>query len=312
MIRYVKHQDIDPQRWDNAVKNSANSSVFGTYDMLGILSGERCWDAVIEDNYVRVMPLPHRSKLGVPYIYTPFFFPRLGIFSKTKTDAETTLKFFNTIPSRFLQVDLIFNTLNETSKLPENQIQLVSHQLELQVGYDALYARFSQNTRRNIKSAEKHFLTLENNPDLVSEIILLFQNNRGKDGNVHFKETDYHNLNLAAQYLLKQDCLEVVGVRDGAQNLIAGALLVRDGQRVWFWFSGRDERAADSKPMFFLLNEFLKEKAGMDLILDFNGSINENVARLYRGFGGTPYPIVLLQHSRLKLLGKMKQILLNT
>ena len=33
-------------------------------------------------------------------------------------------------------------------------------------------------------------------------------------------------------------------------------------------------------------------------MFDFNGSTNENVARMYKGFGGLPYPIVLVQHSQ--------------
>ena len=306
MIRYVKHQDIDPKRWDNAVKNAANHSVFGTYEILNILSGDQNWDAVVEDDYMRVMPLPYRLKYGIPYIYTPFFLPQMGVFSTSPLDAETTLKFFNIIPRRFIQIDLLFNPYNDISKLPENQICLISHEMKLQEDYESLCANFSQNTRRNIKSAEKHFLTIEYNPKLVENIIQLFQNNRGKSPQVHYKEQDYQNLNRAAQYLLGLNLLDVVGVRDAEQKLIAGALLVRDHQRVWFWFSGRDETAADSKPMFFLLNEYLKNKCESDLTFDFNGSVNENVARLYRGFGGIPYPIMLLQHSRLKLLQKIK------
>lgn len=306
MIRYVKHQDIDPLRWDNAVKNAANYSIFGTYEILDILSGDQNWDAIIEDNYVRVMPLPYRIKYGIPYIYTPFFLPQMGIFSTSPLDAETTLKFFNIIPRRFIQIDLLFNPYNDISKLPENKIRLISHEMKLREDYDNLYANFSQNTRRNIKSAEKHFLTIEYNPELIGNIIQLFQNNRGKSPMVHYREQDYQNLNYAAKRLLGLNMLDVAGVRDVGQNLIAGALLVRDQQRVWFWFSGRDEASADSKPMFYLLNEYLKNNCMSDLTFDFNGSTNENVARLYRGFGGIPYPIMLLQHSRLKLLQKIK------
>lgn len=306
MIRFVKHSDIDPQRWDHAVKNAANNSVFGSYALLDILSGDQNWNALVEDNYASVMPLPYRTKFGVSYIYPPFFCPQMGIFSKKTTDAQKTLLFFNAIPKKFLQVDLLLNPHNNADLLPEHRLPCVSHQLDLNIPYDSLYANFSQNTRRNIKSAEKHFLTLEKNDGLIENIIDLFQNNRGKDAAVHFGTPDYLVLQKAAEFLLQKGKLEVLGVRDASYNLIAGAFMVLDGQRTWFWFSGRDERAAESKPMFFLLNEYIKQNCESPLLLDFNGSNNKNVARLYQGFGGVPYSMVMLQHSRLKILDYLK------
>jgi hypothetical protein len=230
----------------------------------------------------------------------------MGIFSEEPTDAQKTLLFFNAIPKKFLQVDLLLNAHNHADLLPEHQLQCVSHLLDLNAPYDSLCANFSQNTRRNLKSAEKHFLTLEKNDGLIENIIDLFQNNRGKDAAVHFGAHDYLVLQKAAEFLVPKGQLEVLGVRDAEQNLIAGTLMVRDGQRIWFWFSGRDERAAESKPMFFLLNEYIKENCESPLMLDFNGSNNKNVARLYQGFGGVPYSLVMLQHSRLKILEILK------
>ena len=230
----------------------------------------------------------------------------MGIYAQQLVAAEDALRFFNTIPKKYRQVDLLFNRHNNISLLPENQYLLPSHEVSLQVPYETLWEGFSQNTRRNIKSAEKHFLTIEKNSGKVGDIIRLFQNNRGKAEAVHFQERDYRNLIRVADVLLNKDKLEVLGVRDGAQNLIAGALLVRDGHKVWFWFSGRDEKAADSKPMFFLINEFLKENCNTDTVFDFNGSSNENVARFYKGFGGIPYSIPMLQHSRSRILRMLK------
>nr|MCR4857821.1 hypothetical protein [Bacteroidales bacterium] len=53
----------------------------------------------------------------------------------------------------------------------------------------------------------------------------------------------------------------------------------------------RDNQLSESKPMFLLLDAYIRDHAESDLYLDFNGSSNPNVARLYQGFGSKRYTI---------------------
>lgn len=297
MIRFVKHQNIDPAKWDNAVRHALFSTVFASYNFLDVISGDAHWNALIEDDYLGVMPLPYRSKCGIPYVYTPFFLPQMGIFSADPTDENRIFSFLKAIPEQYRQVDLLLNKENHPVLPPENQLLFISHQLDLNKSYETINSDYSENTRRNIKSAEKHQLSFEINGNLIREIIQLFQSNRGKEAAVHFTEKDYRHLQKAADLLLKKELLDVLGVRDSSQHLVAGAFIVRDAQRAWFWFSGRDANVSECKPMFFLLNEYIKLHCNIPLILDFNGSNNDNVARLYRGFGGVPYSISMFQRS---------------
>ena len=57
------------------------------------------------------------------------------------------------------------------------------------------------------------------------------------------------------------------------------------------------------KAMFFLIDEYIRRHAEQQYILDFNGSMNENVARLYKGFGGQPYTFNMLHYTRDFYLG---------
>ena len=38
---------------------------------------------------------------------------------------------------------------------------------------------------------------------------------------------------------------------------------------------------------FAIVNDLIEEKSGTGVILDFEGSMNENIARFFRGFGAT-------------------------
>jgi hypothetical protein len=125
----------------------------------------------------------------------------------------------------------------------------------------------------------------------VADIIALFRTNKGSEEAVNFRDDDYTRLQKVSDYLLEHNLLEIYGVRTNDNKLAAGALFVKDGKRRWFWFSGRDNNLSESKPMFLLLDTYIRDHSESDLYLDFNGSSNPNVARLYQGFGGKRYTI---------------------
>ena len=289
MIRYLKHSEIDSEKWNQTVRNSLSPNVLAEYKLLGLLTGDDTWHALVQDDYEAVMPLPTRKKGVLKYVYTPFFMPQMGIFSEHEITSDETEAFLHKISKHYVLADVLLNEKNETQAL--HNINFVSHFIYLQLSYNEIYSQFHENTRRNIKTAEKQQCRITVGEESVADIITLFRANRGQGSNVHFQEEDYARLSQLADYLLKNNLLEVYGVRTNDNQLAAGALFVNDGNRRWFWFSGRDNQLSACKPMFLLLDAYIRDHAETDLILDFNGSKNENVARLYQGFGGKPYTI---------------------
>ena len=147
----------------------------------------------------------------------------------------------------------------------------------------------------------------------IQTIIDLFRNNKGQENSVHFKDADYQLLDSTANILKEMGMLDVISVHNTEGQCLAGALMVKDFDRYWFWFSGRDNQFAAAKPMFFLLDEYIQKHAEESKWLDFNGSMNENVARLYKGLGGLPYPVKMINYTKktywnllLKLYRKIK------
>ena len=299
MIRFLKHSEIDKDRWNKAVSEATNSTIFVDFDFLCL--GNPNWCALVEDDYQSVMPLPVRSKLSIKYVYTPFFYNRMGVFSKKDISPDLMKEFVDSIPRKYRQIDLYLNENNPDTLIKQKTIEMVSHQLNLNRPYELIVHQYSQNTSRNIKSAQKNGLEYIENAS-VKKIIRLFQRNRGKQKAVHYKKRDYYTLIRMAHHALQQGKLDNIGVISEGK-LIAGALFLRDKERTWFWFSGRDNTQANKKAMFFLIDEYIKRHAGQPVILDFNGSMNENVARLYKGFGGIPYNYSMLHFTRNFYLG---------
>lgn len=291
MIRYLKHSEINPEQWNQTVRNSLFSTIFAEYEMLDILTDPDTWDAIVKDDYDAVMPLPYRKKGVLKYVYTPFFIPQMGIFHGEDLPQWKYDLFLEEVSEHYVLADLLMNEQNTWDWKKGITPYLVSHVLSMHLPYSELYSQFHENTRRNIKAAQKQQSRVTVQEEKVADIIALFRNNRGQGGDVHFRDDDYGRLQCVSDYLLEHNQLEVYGVRTSINELAAGALFVKDGKCRWFWFSGRDNRLSESKPMFLLLDAYIRDHAESDLYLDFNGSSNPNVARLYRSFGSARYPI---------------------
>lgn len=294
MIRFYQHNDIDIAKWNKCVEHASSPTIFANYELLSLVSPG--WCALIRDDYDAVMPLPSRSKWGLSYVFTPFFISRLGIFSRVAPDATETASFIKAIPGKYKQCDLCLNSDNDISLLSENAYRMmVSYSLELNLSYETLFANFSGNTRRNIKTAHKFSLSLTS-ADIL-QLVDLFRQNRGKDRSVCFKDADYRTLVSMVQFWQQRDLVELLGVKDENGRFIAGACFLKDYQRRWFLFSGRDTSEGNKRAMFYLLSEYVKKCAGEELVLDFNGSMNPNVARFYAGFGSQKYEFPMLTYT---------------
>lgn len=299
MIRFLEHSEIDKDSWNKAAHEALHPTIFVDFDFLSI--GAPGWCALVEDDYQCIMPLPVRSKLSIKYIFSPFFYNRMGIFSSHDISPDKVKAFVDAIPRKYRQIDLFLNENNPSELIEHKTIEMVSHQLKLGLPYEFISRQYSQNTNRNIKAAQKQGLQYSEEAS-IKEIIRLFQQNRGRKKNVHYKKRDYYTLIKMAHHANNQGKLDTIGVFCG-KNLIAGALFLRDYDKIWFWFSGRNNAYADKKAMFFLIDEYIQRHAGQLVTLDFNGSMNENVARLYKGFGGIPYTFDMLHFTRDFYLG---------
>lgn len=288
MIRFLQHSEIDPEKWNQAVRNSLSPNVLAEYELLNLLTDNGIWNALVDDDYKAVMPLPTRKKGVLKYVYTPFFLPQMGIFSEHEITPQKTADFLHEISRHYVLADVLMNEKTESGHWKH---EFVSHSLSLHIAYTELYSQFHENTKRNIKAAQKLQSQVTVQEEKIADIIALFRTNKGSEEAVHFRENDYARLQQVADYLLEHNLLEVYGVRTSDDKLAAGALFMKDGKRRWFWFSGRNNQLSESKPMFLLLDTYIRNHAESDLYLDFNGSSNPNVARLYQGFDGKRYTI---------------------
>ena len=274
MIRYITHNQIDIQRWDECIEQSPDGLVYAWSWYLDVVHPD--WEALVEDDYDAVMPLTGGRKFGINYLFQPFFTQKFGVFGKKEVTKEKIEEFLEAIPKKFKFAEIrIYGDGGEKHRNIE---------LNLSEKYDVLAENYNSNTKRNLAKAKKENLRVVEDAD-SSAIISLFRRNRGSDIN-KWGDKEYNRLlNLVEEAKNHEKCM-VLGVQNTDNQLVAGAIFMISHKKIVFLFSGSDESNKELHGLTFLLDHVIKKYSGTNFILDFEGSDNDGLARFYKGFGG--------------------------
>ena len=282
MIRFLKHNMIDKERWDKCIDKSFNGNIYAWSWYLDIIHPQ--WDALVENDYDRVMPLTASRKLGISYMFQPFFTQQLGVFSKSQLSKEDIDRFIEAIPNQYRLVKYKLNSYNKVDYLSENILSHRNIELDLIYDYQHLYNRYNNNTKRNLAKAESAGLSI-NSGIYPETIIELFKNNRGKDVK-HWGDKEYDRLVHLIHTAISKECCLTYGVNNLDGKTISGAVFMFSHDRIIFLFSGSDDASKDKHGLTMILDNVIREFSETQYTLDFEGSDNDGLARFYKGFGG--------------------------
>jgi len=299
MIRFVKHNEIDTDKWDACIKKSVNSLPYAFSWYLDIIVVR--WNALILNDYEAVFPLPTRQKFRLKYSFTPFWVQQLGLFSKTFKGLERVNDFVAAIPKQYRFVELNMNHYAPLQGKPAFQIKKNNNfLLVLNKPYQEQIQDYSKNLKRNLKKASLKGLQLFKN-DSPKGLIQLFRTDKGKSIS-HFSESDYQNLERIMHVAVHKHCGQVWMAYDEGNRPLAGMFLLFGPKSVILLFTGNSKEGKENSAMPFLIDEFIKESANSSLVFDFEGSNDENLARFYKSFGSVNYIYQNLKINRLPLL----------
>ncbi|MBK7173024.1 MAG: hypothetical protein IPH84_07280 [Bacteroidales bacterium] len=288
MIHFLSHDQVNSEKWDECIQHAINGNLYGYSWFLDLVCPE--WCALVEDDYVRVMPLPAWKKFGITYLLQPYFTQQLGLYSQQALNQEVLDKFIRSIPRRFLYMDFNLNKFNTINQFSLDCSLQVNYELDLIHPYEKLKSQYSENLSRNLKKAEKHDLTLVRS--LKPEVIIdLFRLNKGSSIKA-LKEDQYQLLSRLIYAMISRGICQVWGAIDENNQVVAGIIWAYSHQKAVFLFSALSDLGKEKGVMPWMIDTFIHEKAGNSITLDFEGSNDENLARFYASFGSekTFYP----------------------
>lgn len=293
MIEYLKNNEIDRDQWDNCIRNSHVKKPYGYSWYLDNMAPG--WQAMVDDDYDSVFPIPGFTRFGIQYIATPVFLQQLGAFSPDKPSPDVFNEFIEYLPEFYKLIDLCVaqNVIPGGFRITERS----NFELDLSLPYEKIRERFTSDCRRNISLAakKKPELTSDINPE---ELITLFKDNSGlKIRGVKLR--DYERLKNLMSFCIANKKGKIVGVRSARKSLIYGVFLVRIHGSITLLFTATTSESLEKRIGYFAIDEIIKENSGTRNILDFAGSSIPSIAAFMKSFGGINVPYYRIYRNRL-------------
>ncbi len=155
MIYYIQHDKIDITKWDSTVNSALNSNIFSYYWFLNLASNNH-WDAIIENDYETIMPLPFKTTLGIKQVYIPQLIPFLGLYSKRTLTQERIKLFIEKAQKHFFSINYKLSkycNINKSKKLKINKIPYLSK--DLIFPYEKQLKTYTLNAQKKISYSKK-------------------------------------------------------------------------------------------------------------------------------------------------------------
>jgi hypothetical protein len=293
MIEYLKHNEIDRDMWDCCIKASGCLKPYPYSWYLDIMAPG--WEALVEDEYESVFPVPCRSRFGISYIATPIFLQQLGAYSPDKPVEKAINEFLEFLPEAFRLVDLcVGQKVNIEGFRISKRSNFI---LDLSKPYDELFENFTPDCRRIINLISKKKFDMDTNVS-PGEIITLFKENQGSRIK-GIKERDYSRLNNLMDFCVRNDKGMITGLRGKGKKLIYAVFQIRIHRCTVLHFIAGTPESREEKISHHVINEIIKSNASTNTVLDFAGSSVPSIAHFIESFGCRNVPYYRLYRNNL-------------
>lgn len=283
-IDFLKHSEIDLFKWDETIEKSQNGLIYALSWILDVVSPG--WEALVSEDYQYVMPLPVKRKFGIKYLVQPILTQQLGIFSKSPIDQKIVNIFIRKIP--YLSYEINLNEMNSTSE----GIELPNYTLDLQNDIGSLKSNFSKNTLRNISNSQKGGLLVDKDIS-VDEFLKFYFTEE-----LNFLRPNERITRQLIETLHQKQVLHIRGCRLNETELISAVCIVKWNNRIIYLLPISSALGKEHAAMFLIINSLIEEFSETEMLLDFEGSKIEGIARFYKGFGAQLTPYYLIRRFR--------------
>lgn len=294
-IDIIPSHKIDQRKWNNCIQNSSSPLIYGYTYYLDYMADN--WSGVVIDDYKAVMPVPWRKKYGITYVYDVPFIQQLGAFSKAEYKDDF---FLLALVDNFKYGDYNFNYNNKALFIKSH----TNYILDLSKDYTTIQSNYKSDLVKNINKAVKENIAYKIS-DHATAIELYKSLYAAKLANV--RPRDFDNLKNLCDFLHGEGKVIVRKVVNANQQIIAAALLITDGKRLYNIANSVTPEGRKKEANHFLFDAIFRDFSGSGLIFDFEGSDIPGVKSFYKNFGVTDQRYYSIHFNKLpKLIRWMK------
>ncbi len=280
-IQHLKHGEINFIKWDSTIKNSRNTLIYALSWFLDIVSPN--WEALIVGDYEIIMPLTIKRKWGMRYVFKPFFAQFYGIFSKKELNAEVIQEFIDKASTKVHYLDIWLNPGNPLNRRLFSE-ERRTQEILLIDDYEKIKKCYSRSNKNNLKKAGKEGLEIRKEPNGEIEINLLrgMYSRKNVEG---YREEDFLNLGKIYDHSVKSKEIKTDFYTLYKDKKPCAAAFILEWNKRAIIYHAANEIGRKLRAMFVLVDEYIKDHAGQDLVFDFAGSNIHGVAEWNEGFG---------------------------
>ena len=293
MISYLRNEEIDRERWDACLSEIAAVRPYALSWYLDIMSPG--WDALVDDDYLAVFPLPRRKKYGISYIATPVFLQQLGLFSADGDRVSMAEEFISFMPEFYRLTDLC---IGQEARVPGYTVSpRHNYEIRLDDPYEKIWVSYMSDCRRNINIARRYpqDIVTDVRPE---ELIRLFRNyTAGRAGLI--RNSDYGRLERLMEHCTATGTGRILGVRSPKGKLLWGMFVIETRGRTTMLFTAGSRKSRELRTSYLVIDHLIRSYAGTGQVLDFAGSSVPSIAIFMRSFGGEKNTYWRLYRNRL-------------
>jgi hypothetical protein len=294
-IVYLRQDQIDKEKWDHCISIASNGLIYPYSYYLDHMATN--WDALVmskgiglENHYEAVMPLTWNKKYGIRYLYQPFLAAQLGVFGKTIT-WEVVSAFINAIPSSFQFIEIALNSRNGPVYPADISTERNNYILQLDKPYETLRGQYAENIRRNSRKALEQGCFFDKGfaVEKIIELATLQMKSQGQA-----EKDNIERFRRLFEYLHPREMAKTYGIFSAENKLLASAVFFFSHNRAYYILVGNHPDGKSTGASHALIDAFIKDHAGQNLVLDFEGSDIPSLALFYKGFGAKEekYPAI--------------------
>jgi hypothetical protein len=293
-LHYLKKEEINLEKWDDCINQADNGLIYGCSFYLDAMC--RDWDALVLNEYEAVMPLPWQKKFGIYYLYQPFLTAQCGLFGNNLS-ARLLEHFLQTIPKKFAYWDMPLNYKNVFALNGFSLHQRRNYILHLNKPYSELYAAYRETTKRNIKKSHNFISSISK--ELPVEEVIKLNSQQAKEKGQVINDEEYNRFQKLFILLHSQKKAVVYSAISKNAEVLSAAVFFFYQDRAYYILAGNSPESKTTGASHCLIDTFIQDHAGQNMVLDFEGSDIESLAFFYSSFGAVEETYAAIRYNNL-------------
>lgn len=277
MIRRLKYEEIDFEKFRNCVDHSSQKNFYAQKEVLDFLTEN--WELLVWKNYEVVMPIPVQKKYSFTFVVMPLFCQQLGIFGNNSE--EINQAFLQFLKKKYRIVNYQFNYQNRFSeKLPLKKNHIINT-----TEYPLLRKKYFKGRKSTVKSAQNLNYSEEKlTPEILNFIKLNF---KGLD-----KISDQEKFSLYIKNLEKRGLLKLFSAKLN-HEILSLAIITESNNEFSLLGLVNDKKSKDKNGASFLIDRILKENIH-EKSFNFMGGNIRGQEVFFKSFGAElqEYPLI--------------------